>query len=336
MEKTRKIKKKNRLKILFIVELLIVVLLLGVVFLITKIDAIENYELENVVQNDFEDENIDNYQNIAIFGVDSRANDLQKNTRSDAIIIASINKKTKKVKLTSVYRDTYVHIEGHDFTKITHAYAYGGPDLAVNTLNENFDLDIQDFVTVNFSALTNVIDELGGITLRIRKEEKKYVNAYTRDVARINGMDYTYIKKAGKQTVTGVQATAYCRVRYTAGGDYTRAKRQRKVIKAILEKAKHSNPKVLYDVLNSLLPQIYTSLSTSDILHLMVSVFSYEIEQSRGFPYKLEGTYTGGMFINQPVTLESNVVRLHKKLFETRKFQPSATVKKYSGIIEGI
>lgn len=334
-KKTKKrSKKRRRLKILFFFELLVVVILLGIVGLITKVDSIENHELKNVVINDFHDENIDDYTNIAIFGVDSRANDLRKNTRSDAIIVASIHKKTKKVKLMSIYRDTYVHIEEHGYTKINHAYAYGGPDLAVNTINENFDLNIQDFVTVNFSALTNVIDDLGGITLNITEEELEYVNAYTRDVAKINGMKYKYIKSAGKQKVSGVQATGYCRVRYTAGGDYTRAQRQRTVIKAILKKAKKSNPKVLYDVMNSLLPQIYTSLSTSDIISLMLPVFSYSINDSKGFPYELEGRKIDGVFVNIPKTLSSNVTKMHKKLFGTKDYKPSDTVSGYSAEIE--
>lgn len=333
-KKGRKRSRKRRLKFLLFFELLVAVVLLGIVGLVTKVDSIENHELEHVLVNDFQDENIDDYTNIAIFGVDSRANDLKKNTRSDAIIIASIHKKTKKVKLMSVYRDTYVHIEGHGYTKINHAYAYGGPDLAVNTLNLNLDLNIQDFVTVNFSALTNVIDALGGITLNIKEEELEYVNAYTRDVAKINGMKYKYIKSAGRQKVSGVQATGYCRVRYTAGGDYTRAKRQRTVIKAILKKAKKSNPKVLYDVMNSLLPQIYTSLSTSDILSLMLPVFSYKIDNSAGFPYELEGRNIDGAFVNVPKTLSSNVKKLHKKLFGTEDFEPSDTVNLYSSEIE--
>lgn len=326
-------KKKRKLKVLFILEIIILLLLIGIAVLITKVDAIENHELTDVKINDFQDENIDDYTNIAIFGVDSRANDLQKNTRTDSIIIASIHNKTKKVKLVSIYRDTYVHIEDHGYTKINHAYAYGGPDLAVNTINENFDMNIQDFVTVNFSALTNVIDELGGITLNITEDELEYVNAYTRDVAKINNMKFKYIKKPGKQKVSGVQATGYCRVRYTAGGDYTRAKRQRTVLKAILKKAKKSNPIALYNVMNVMLPQIYTSLSTSDIISLMLPLFSYKVQGSKGFPYELEGAKRNGAFVNLPITLSSNVQQLHKKLFKTKSFTPSAAVEEYSAAI---
>ena len=203
-------KRRHPIRRFLLCLLLIVALCVGGIFvyLVKSLNTIENHPLSDVTLCGEQDANIKNYTNIALFGVDSRANDLRKNTRSDSIIVASINNKTHDVKLVSIYRDTYVKIHDHCCTKINHAYAYGGPDLAVNTLNKNFDLNIKDFVTVNFSALTNVIDELGGVELTIKKEELKWVNAYGHDVAKINGQKYTKIKHPGKQTVTGVQATA--------------------------------------------------------------------------------------------------------------------------------
>lgn len=314
-----------------LILLFIVLVVAAVVYLISCIDSIENHKLQNVTINDMDDPNIEQYTNIAIFGVDSRANDLRKNTRSDSIMIASIHKKTHEVKLLSVYRDTYVKIEDHGCTKVNHAYAYGGPDLAVNTLNTNFDLNIRDFVTVNFSALSNVIDALGGITLDIQKEELKWVNAYGRDVARINGTKYTKIKTTGKQTVTGAQATGYCRVRYTKGGDFTRAERQRTVLQAIFDKVKHSNPVTLVNVMNEMLPQIYTSLSTQDMLNLVKYLPFYEIGNQEGFPYK-QNCYRGsdGIYYDFPDSLLSNVKKLHQSLFGTENYKPSSTVRKIS------
>ena len=272
-------KRRHPIRRFLLCLLLIVALCVGGIFvyLVKSLNTIENHPLSDVTLCGEQDANIKNYTNIALFGVDSRANDLRKNTRSDSIIVASINNKTHDVKLVSIYRDTYVKIHDHGCTKVNHAYAYGGPDLAVNTLNKNFDLNIKDFVTVNFSALTNVIDELGGVELTIKKEELKWVNAYGHDVAKINGQKYTKIKHPGKQTVTGVQATGYCRVRYTKGGDFTRAERQRTVLQAIFAKAKKSSPTALISAMNKIFPQIYTSLSTSDILSLMKYLPFYEI-----------------------------------------------------------
>ena len=325
-------KKKRNTRRFWSVLLLLLVILAALVFtvyfFISKIDEIENHPLESISINDgLSDENLEDYTNFVIFGVDSRANDLKENTRSDSIMLLSIQNKTHDVRLTSIYRDTYVRIPEHGYTKINHAYSYGGPELAINTINENFDLNVSGFITVNFSALSNVIDALGGITLNIRKGERKWVNAYARDVARINGTEFTKIEKPGKQTVTGVQATGYCRVRYTAGGDFTRAKRQRTVLKAIMEKAKKSNPITLYRVMNEILPQIYTSLTTSEILHYAMYLPFYDIKTSKGFPYDLD-CHRGydGIYYDFPTTLSSNVTKLHKKLFGTENYTPTATV----------
>ncbi len=314
--------------ILLILALLLIAAMAACFYFISRLQEIDSEPLSNVSINEMSDPNINHYTNIMIFGVDSRANDLRQNTRSDSIILASIHNKTHEVTLTSIFRDTYVRIPDHGYTKINHAYSYGGPELAVNVVNENFDLNVHDFITVNFSALSNVIDALGGIELNIQKKERKWVNAYARDVARINGTEYTKIKKPGRQTVTGVQATGYCRVRYTAGGDFTRAKRQRKVLKAIFAKAKKSNPITLYRVMEQMLPQIYTSLNTKDILNLAKYLPFYEIKNSRGFPYKLDCHRAGdGIYYDFPDTLSSNVTKLHAKLFGTKNYSPSQTVQ---------
>lgn len=314
--------------VIYIILLIVMLTLIAGLFFLSQLEEIQTHPLSQVTINEIQDPNMKDYTNIMIYGVDSRDNDLVENTRSDSIILASINNKNHKVTLTSIYRDTYVQIDGHGMTKVNHAYAYGGPDLSVNTINQNFDLNVTDFITVNFSALANVIDDLGGITLRITKEERKWVNAYARDVARINGTEFTKIEKPGKQTINGVQAAGYCRVRYTAGGDFTRAKRQRKVIQAIFDKAKKTNPVTLYQVMKDMLPQIYTSLSTADILSLAVRLPLYKISNSKGFPYNLEGKRASdGIYYEFPSTLSSNVTKLHKKLFDTKNYQPSDRVR---------
>ncbi|SES70079.1 LCP family protein [[Clostridium] polysaccharolyticum] len=341
LKKKRKLSKKGRrkrrIRRLLALELILIILLIPAAFAVISLSKIQVYkaDLDSVAQNDVKDPNMKNFTNIVVYGVDSRANELDKNTRSDSIMVVSINKKTKDIKLSSIYRDTYVNIPDHGFSKITHAYAYGGPALSISTINRNTDLDIKDFVTVNFSALTNVIDLLGGIELDINKAELKYVNAYTRDVARINGMDFTYIKSPGKQLVTGVQATGYCRVRYTKGGDFTRAERQRTVLKAIFEKAKKSNPITLYKVANEILPQIYTSLSTGEIMKLGASLPFYKMADSQGFPFEKTTPTIKGASVVVAQTLASNVTELHEYLFGTSGYEPSGTVKEFSNQIAG-
>lgn len=333
---SKKGRRKRRFRRLLALELLIVLLLIPVAFAVASLSKIQTYkaDLDNLIMNNVNDPNMKDYTNLVVYGVDSRANELTKNTRSDSIIIVSINKKTKDIKLSSIFRDTFVNIDGHGYTKINHAYSYGGPALSISTINKNLDLNIKDFVTVNFSALSNVIDLLGGIELNIEENELEYVNAYTRDVARINGTDFTYLKHAGKQTVTGVQATGYCRVRYTKGGDFRRAERQRTVMKAIFEKAKKSNPITLYKVANEILPQIYTSLSTTEIMRLGVALPFYNMADSQGFPQSNTPKKVNGAAVVVPNTLSSNVSELHEYLFDTQNYEPSDTVQSISNQIK--
>ena len=175
----------------------------------------------------------DTITNIALFGVD--AEDGQAG-RSDSIMIATIDTHNKKLKLTSIMRDSYVNIDGHGLDKINHAYAFGKAQLAIKTLNENFDLNIEDFVAVNFSSLPKIIDKIGGIELDIDSEELKYINGYIKNINTVNSTSSPEIVSTGTQHVDGTQAMAYCRIRYTSGGDYKRTERHREVLSKIFEK----------------------------------------------------------------------------------------------------
>lgn len=331
-----KSKQKKRKYWLYIVEAILLIVLVPIAFLYYKIGQIPTYEIDEaaIEENEYLEPNMGNYTNIALFGVDSRANELEKNTRTDCIIIASINNKTKEVTLASLYRDTYVYIKDHGYTKLNHAYAYGGPELALSTINKNFDLDVKDFVTINFSALSNVIDALGGVDIEITKEELKHVNAYAHDVAKINGTTVEKIKSPGLQTLNGTQATGYCRVRYTAGGDFTRAQRQRTVVQQIVKKAKSSNPVTLYKIINEILPQIYTSLNANEIMKLSSGMLSYDIRDNFGFPFETETPRINGAAVVTANTLSSNVSELHEKLFKTIDYKPSSTVDYRSNEIQ--
>ena len=272
------------------------------------------------------------YRNIAIFGVDSRSDDYGVGNRSDCIIIASINNSTGEIKLISVYRDTYVDIKGHGLDKITHAYSYGEAPLALNTLNKNLDLNIKEFVTVNFDSVSEAVDQLGGVKISVDSEEVKYINPYIDETSRVTGKKANHITQAGTYNMDGVQAVAYSRIRYTAGGDYKRTERMRTVIEAMFTKLKTKNVGQINAFADKILPCVYTNLSTGDLLSLVPSMTKYKISESIGWPYNTKGK-TVDRWYGIPVTLESNVTQLHKEAFGENDYTPSDDVKNISNSI---
>ena len=217
--------------------------------------------------------------NIALFGVDSYDG---STGRSDSIIIATIDTIHKKLKLTSIMRDSYVNISGIGNDKINHAYAFGGPQLAIKTLNENFDLNIQDFVAVNFDSLPKIIDMLGGVTVDVTEEE----------VSHISG-----INSAGTYNLTGAQALAYSRIRYATGGDYVRTERQRTILTKMYEKILSINPTQYTSLLNEGLSMLQTSLDYSKILELGTEVLKMGVTTLEQERFPLDG-YCQGEIIN--------------------------------------
>lgn len=329
-------KKKSGLKIfsrIVITLVIILAILLASIFWFVnnKIGKMQNVKIneEELGISDEIDENLSGYRNIAIFGVDSRSDDYGVGNRSDCIIIASINNKTKEIKLISVYRDTYVQIEGHGLDKITHAYSYGEAPLAIKTLNKNLDLNIKEFVTVNFDSVSEAVDELGGVQLTITSEETKYINGYIDEVNRVTGKNSKHITEAGKYNVDGVQAVAYSRIRYTAGGDYKRTERMRTVIEAMFAKLKTRNLAQINSFADSILPQVYTNISLGDILSLAPDMAKYKVSDSIGWPYDTKGK-TMDRWYGIPVTLESNVTQLHKEAFGESDYTPSQNIKSIS------
>lgn len=282
----------------------------------------KTYQKDRIKVNDKE-QAAEGYHSIAIFGVDSRTAELGKGNRSDSVMIASIDNKTKDVKLVSIFRDTLVEIEGHGYDKLAHAYSFGGPELAVNTLNANFDLHITDFITINFNVAEKVIDLLGGVTVDIASDEVKWVNGYVRSLA-AEGADVkvAYINGPGEQTLTGSQAVAYTRIRYTSGGDYKRAKRQRTIINAAVNKAKGQDPLTINSIVESVSSEIYTNLTSADILSIMKDIFSYQLQDTQGFPYHVKGVRVYTQASQQKTTwvgvasmLEEDVKTLHYVLY---------------------
>lgn len=314
--------------------ILIIIIMVGFIFFYVKgkLDKIQTVELpsnEDLGITETVSQDLTGYRNIAIFGVDSRSDDYGRGNRSDCIIIASINNDTGDVKLISVYRDTYVNIDGHGLDKITHAYSYGEAPLAVKTLNKNLDLNINEFVTVNFDAVSEAVDKLGGVQLDITADEIKYINQYIDGTAQNVGKTASHITEPGTYTVDGVQAVSYSRIRYTDGGDYKRAERMRTVIEAMFNKLKTRNVAQISAFADSILPHVYTNITSNDIIAMVPSMTKYKVTESIGWPYNTKGK-TMDRWYGIPVTLESNVTQLHKEAFGDTDYVPSETVKSIS------
>lgn len=317
-------KNKKGLKTFGIIVLVLLIILAIIVggtfaFVHSKLSKMQQVDLneDDLNVSAQAEQQLAEYRNIAIFGVDSRDDSYDKGNRSDCIIIASINNKTKEVKLISVYRDTYVQIEGHGLDKITHAYSYGEAPLAIKTLNTNLDLNIKEFATVNFDVVKETVDYIGGISMPITSEEVGHISGIT---------------KPGTYTLTGEQALAYSRIRYASGGDYKRTERMRDVLTAVANKVKTLNISQLNGFVDTILPKVYTNITSADIFSMMPSIASYKITDSIGWPYETKGI-TLDRWYGIPVTLENNVKRLHQEAFDETDYTPSDTVKNISNQI---
>lgn len=338
-----KIKKKNKgLKIFLRVLIVIIVIILGIAiagysFVHSKLSKMKTEYIDKTaigISKEAKD-SLKGYRNIALLGIDSRADDYGTGNRSDCIIIASINEKTKEVKLLSVYRDTYVYVTENGnkkLDKITHAYSYGGAQNTLKSLNEALDLNITEYVTVNFDAVIAAVNALNGVEIDITSEELKYINDYIDATSQSSGVKSSHLSKAGRQTVDGVQAVAYSRIRYTAGGDYKRTERMRTVVTAMAKKAKTLNIGQLNKLADEILPRVSKNIENNDIIALIPSALSFDITESLGWPYNVKGITTTAWY-GVPVTLESNVIKLHKELFGQEDYKVSETVKEMNDAI---
>lgn len=275
----------------------------------------------------------DGYWNIAVFGVDSRGNNLGKGALADVQMIASINKKTGEIRLVSVFRDTYVQINGDgDFHKINEAYFKGGYQQALDTLNRNLDIQVDDYATFNWKAVADAINILGGIDLEITDSEFYYINSFITETVESTGVYSTHLQSAGWNHLDGVQAVAYSRLRLM-DTDFNRTERQRKVVSLALEKAKQADLTTLKTVIGTVLPEISTSIGIEDMIPMARNVNRYHLGQTGGFPFAKTTAMVGKMDCVIPMTLESNVILLHQFLFDVENYQPSLSVKKISGEI---
>ena len=338
VENTRKSKSgfKIFLRILLALLIIIVIFILSALggswwFLNNKLDKVQyvNIPEEDIEVNEGVEENLEEYRNILLLGLDSTS---FTGSRSDCIILVTINNRTKNVKLTSIYRDSYLDINNYGLDKITHAYAYGGPALSMSSINKNLDLNVKEFATVNFDTVVSVVDAIGGVQIPITSEEVKYINTYIKAVNTQLGRNSSSITTPGTYTLDGVQALAYSRIRYTDGGDYKRTERMRDVLTAVFAKAKTKSIPELNSLLDTLLPHVYTNISKDEIIALLPQAASYNVTDSIGWPYEVKGI-TLDRWYGVPVTLEQNVKKLHEQVFGETDYTVSDTVKSISNKI---
>lgn len=330
-------------RILLIVGIVVLlVFFIAVAYVYTKWSKIDTRDIkaEDIVINEEVKLNKeldlgDGYKNVALFGVDSRDGSLGKGNRTDCIIVASLNNETKEIKMVSVYRDTLLNLSEGTYQKCNGAYSYGGPVMAINMLNMNLDLDIEDYVTVDFGAIADAIDLLGGVDIEVTEEEVPYINSYIWETAASAGKEETLVQTSGLQTLNGVQATTYARIRSTAGGDFTRTERQRLVIEKMFEKAKTADLGTINEIIDKVFPQVSTSFTLQEILMYASAYSEYTLSENMGFPVdKYTDTVSGLGSIVIPQDLTSNVTKLHEFLFGTTGYTPSSTVQNVSSNIQ--
>lgn len=285
MKRRTKNSKIKNLKIKYIILALILVIL-GLIgastyYINSKINKVQKVEVnkDNLSIDKAQVEKEKHIKNIALFGIDAPKG---KAGRSDAIMILTLDEEHKVMKLTSIMRDSYVDIPGHGDDKITHAYAFGGPELAMKTLNENFKVNVEDFMAVNFTSLPEIIDKLGGVKINIIPEEIHHIPGVT---------------SSGEQILNGAEALAYSRIRYATGGDYKRTERQRVVLEAVFEKLKSTPIKEYSSLIDDFLPYVETNMSSMDMIKLATDVAPLVKGNLETARFPLDG-YCDGKMIN--------------------------------------
>lgn len=331
-------KKKGHRKLFFVLEVLVLVILAGGLYVFSRLNKMQQVNIKpgDVIVNkevqEKEPEVANSYTNIALYGVDSREGQLTIDAHSDALMVASINDKTKDVKLVSVYRDTYLDNTNGEYRKATECYFYGGPTRSISMLNKNLDLDIQDYVTVDFNVVADVVDAIGGVEIDVQQDEIKWLNGYQTEGSQVTGKEIVEVTQAGPQTLNGLQTLSYCRIRYTTGDDYKRTERQRTVLNKILEKVKTMPVTTLVGIVNDMFDHISTSLTLPEIIDLAKDVAAYNLVDTTGFPFNSTPMTlpTGGDCV-VPVNLANNVLQLHQWMYGSDSYDAvSSTVQEIS------
>lgn len=319
-------KKKRKITWVFLIIFLLLAVCLGAMgYSYSQFAKIKNVKLpkndedigikvqpSTVKDEEGTDKNKHKVSNILLLGVDNQED------ASDSIIIFSLDDTSKIIKMTSLMRDSYIYFGEDKVNKLNYAYHYGGPQLSVKTINENYNLDIRDYIKVDFGSLDKIVDSFGGVYIDVKPEEVKDLNRYVNDIARIEKTEPKLLKNSGRQLLNGQQAVAYCRIRYVGDYDYERTERQRRVLKAMFEKMKDIDPKAYPKLISSISPYLETSLDFTKMLSLGTKVINYgqnEIMENR-LPYKdlcSESTIKGIYYLQW--NKEKNVERLQQFIY---------------------
>ncbi|WP_139904862.1 LCP family protein [Clostridium thermarum] len=316
---------RKSLSILIILSFIVIAFLLYIYNGLQKIRRVEipqNYE-ELGIKPQAQAHATTGIRNIALFGIDigRHPNDPP---HSDSIIIVTIDSDRNKLKFTSILRDSYVEVEGHKKTKITEAYAYGGPALAIKTLNQNFNLDIKDYITVDFLGLAKIIDTLGGINIDVKEKEIKEINKWSKELYELKKLNPVYIKDSGLQKLNGIQAVAYCRIRKIGAGEFDRTRRQRQVLNALISNINEKGLTRLPSLIWEITPYVETNITTRDMLTTGTSILISSMDNIEQMRFPLDG-YCKGEFITgvwyltlQP-DIETTALQLYDYIYKDIK-----------------
>lgn len=341
MSKKKRRKKKRLRWIKFLFEILVLTVLALGLFLAYKYTQITKTTIQEdqlVVNTDIpEDEwnRMKNYTTLALFGVDSRTGALESGANSDTIMVCSINNETKEVHLASVYRDTYLDTTDDEYRKCTEVYSIGGAQQSISMLNKNLDLNITDYVTVNFQALVELVDMFGGVDITLSEGEVVWLNGYLVEEREVLGQECEDVPGPGLQHLNGMQALAYSRIRYI-GLDYERTERQRTVLEQVMKKAQDCDLIQLNEMIDTILPMVSTSLSITDMAKLITGIGKYTMDETVGFPFDKKTMDINNSDCVVAVDLAENVRQLHSYLYGSKDYMPSEVVQEISSEIRSV
>ena len=362
-KKSRKYKKLRRRKIIFGIEITVLLILSGILFVYAWInrsmdkmnqDTLDSSQIQinSEVKANTDLSQMSGTQVIALVGVDARGvegSELAESMNSDTIILCCIDHDKQEIRMVSIMRDTWMNMakytdEYYEFDKANSAYNRGGPESMLSMLNTNLDFALTDYVTVNFKALADAIDVLGGLDIEMTNAECVHANNYNREVSEAQGVEYEAIPYDADlgddysevRHVSGALATSYARIRYGGGDDAKRTSRQRIVINLMVQKLKQ-NPTKIREILDKVMGNVSTSLTKNEILELGMHAVTYTMGTSYAYPFQLcygENVVNAlGEDVVIPVTLEFNVRELHEYLYPGLSYEPSAAVTEYSDYI---